>query len=117
MSRVSYSLHNYLRTHRLRASLTQFDIAALLGGSDDAMVRKHEQGMRLPDLMEVLAYEAIFGLPVSELFAGLDEAVRFGLRNHARRLLARLEAEERTSLSRIERVRRLAEKPTPRGNA
>lgn len=72
------SLPNYLRTNRKQFSLTQEEVAFLLGlkGMDKGgKVSRDENYSRTPTLETALAYEAIYGKPVRELFAGLYEEV------------------------------------------
>ena len=72
------SLSNYLRTHRKRLTLSQEEVAFLLGvnGMDKGIkVCRDENLAREPSLQTALAYEAIYGRPVRELFAGLYEQV------------------------------------------
>jgi len=67
------SLSNYLRTNRKRASLSQEEVAFLLGingPNKAAKVCRDENFAREPTLQTALAYEAIYGRPVRELFAG-----------------------------------------------
>src|SRR5437870_9602844 len=66
-------LENYLRTYRKRSGLTQRDVAFLVGCRNGAQVSRYEKRRRLPPLRTALAFEAAFGVPVSELFAGLRE--------------------------------------------
>ncbi len=71
-------LQNYLRVNRKRISLSQEEVAFLLGlkGMDKGgKVSRDENQARLPKLETALAYEAIYGRPVRELFAGLYEEV------------------------------------------
>ena len=63
-------LSNYLRTFRKRSGLSQDDVAFLLGVQSGAEVSRHETFKRVPTLKTALSYEAIFGVPVRELFAG-----------------------------------------------
>jgi transcriptional regulator with XRE-family HTH domain len=70
------SLPNYLRTHRKQSSLSQEEVAFLLGikGVDKGgKVSRDESDCRKPTLETALAYEAIYGRPIRELFAGLYE--------------------------------------------
>jgi transcriptional regulator with XRE-family HTH domain len=70
------SLPNYLRTNRKRLALSQEEVAFLLGanGMDRGIkVSREENDAREPSLLTALAYEAIYGTPVRELFAGLYE--------------------------------------------
>ena len=72
------SLSNYLRTHRKRLTLSQEEVAFLLGvnGMDKGIkVSRDENCAREPSLHIALAYEVIYGKPVRELFAGLYEQV------------------------------------------
>ena len=67
------SLSNYLRTNRKRAALSQEEVAFLLGingPNKAAKVCRDENFIREPTLQAALAYEAIYGRPVRELFAG-----------------------------------------------
>jgi transcriptional regulator with XRE-family HTH domain len=66
-------LSNYLRTNRKRAALSQEEVAFLLGingPNKAAKVCRDENFAREPNLQTALAYEAIYGRPVRELFAG-----------------------------------------------
>ena len=72
------SLLNYLRTHRKRLALSQEKVGFLIGmnGEGKALkVCRDEKFFREPDLQTALAYEAICGKPVRDLFAGLYEQV------------------------------------------
>jgi hypothetical protein len=71
-------LTNYLRTNRNRLALWQEEAAFLLGfkGEDKgAKVCRDEKFTREPSLRSALAYEAIYGRPVRELFAGLYQQI------------------------------------------
>jgi DNA-binding XRE family transcriptional regulator len=83
------SLFNYLRTHRKRLALSQEEVAFLLGvtGMDRGIkVCRDEKIAREPGLTTALAYQAIYGKPVSELFAGLYEQVQQGVVERAKLL-------------------------------
>jgi transcriptional regulator with XRE-family HTH domain len=77
------SLPNYLRFHRKLHALTQEEVAFLLGinGALNRGVKtlREENFIRTPNLETALMYEAIYGVPVRELFAGryehLEQAV------------------------------------------
>ena len=64
-------LQNYLRTYRKRSGFSQDEMAFLLGSSNGAKVSRYEHRVRRPLLETALAYEAIFQVPVRELFGGL----------------------------------------------
>jgi len=67
------SLPNYLQSQRKRFSLSQEEVGFLLGitgMNKGEKVCRDENYAREPSLQDALAYEAIYGLPVRELFAG-----------------------------------------------
>jgi transcriptional regulator with XRE-family HTH domain len=68
-------LENYLKAHRRKSGLTQREVAFLLGCRNGAQVSRYEKRRRLPPLPTALACETIFGVPVSELFAGQRDSV------------------------------------------
>jgi transcriptional regulator with XRE-family HTH domain len=68
-------LNNYLRSHRKRAGLTQREVAFLLGLKARGPVSELEKRHRVPLLRTAVTLEAIFGVPVSELFPGMRQAV------------------------------------------
>ena len=74
----SPQLTNYLRTNRNRLALWQEETAFLLGftGEDKGIkVCRDEKFTREPSLRSALAYEAIYGRPVRELYAGLYQQI------------------------------------------
>jgi transcriptional regulator with XRE-family HTH domain len=83
------SLPNYLRTNRKQLSLSQEEVAFLLGmkGLDKGgKVSRDENYSRVPTLEAALAYEAIYGKPIRELFAGLYEQIAPGISSRAKTL-------------------------------
>ena len=62
---------HYLRRYRLRAALTQKEMAHLLGCQSPATVCQYEARKREPDLRAALAYQVVFGVPLVELFPGI----------------------------------------------
>jgi transcriptional regulator with XRE-family HTH domain len=72
---MSAPLENYLRTYRKRSGFSQDEVAFLLGSASGQRVSRYEHRARRPTLETALAYEAIFQVPVSELFAGLYRKV------------------------------------------
>ena len=74
----SSQLTNYLRTNRKRLALSQEEVAFLLGfkGEDKGIkVCRDERIARKPSLEMALAYEAIYGRPIRELFGGLYDQI------------------------------------------
>jgi len=88
----SSRLPNYLGTHRKRLSLTQEEVAFLLGFrglSRGARVCKDETLAREPKLRIALAYEAIYQRSIRELFAGVYERVKQEVAKRAKLLTFR----------------------------
>jgi transcriptional regulator with XRE-family HTH domain len=87
---ASLRLHNYLRTYRKKSGLTQQELGFLLGCKGGDLISRYEKRRRLPPLETALACEAIFGVPVSELFAGVREARKKDIRNRMLELRSKL---------------------------
>lgn len=68
-------LQNYLRSHRMRCGLSQTEAAFLVGGRSNSKISGYERRGRLPSLKTLFAFEAIYGAPARELFAGLAEQI------------------------------------------
>ncbi|HQU07582.1 MAG TPA: helix-turn-helix transcriptional regulator [Candidatus Paceibacterota bacterium] len=67
--------HNYIRAYRKRAGLSQDELALLLGCRSGTKVSRYERHARTPTLETALACQAIFGVPVHELFPGMYREV------------------------------------------
>lgn len=106
------SLPNYLRFNRRRASLTQEEVAFLLGvkGLMDRGIKvsRDESSARTPSLEAALAYEAIYGIPVRELFAGLYAQAEQRVAEKAK--LLRLRKSKRATAKREETINKLMSK-------
>jgi transcriptional regulator with XRE-family HTH domain len=89
---MSQRLANYLRTYRKHAGLSQNEVAFLLGGESGTKVSRYEQSARLPSLETALAYEAMFGIPPRELFAGIFVKVETATMQRAETLATKLHA-------------------------
>lgn len=74
-SLMSAPLESYLRTYRKRSGLSQDEVAFLLGSASGAKISRYERLSIQPKLETALAYEAIFQIPVRDLFAGLYQKV------------------------------------------
>jgi transcriptional regulator with XRE-family HTH domain len=83
-------LTNYLRTFRKRGRLSQDEIAFLLGNGSGSKVSRYERFARVPRLQTAMAFEIIYGVPVSELFAGTFQKVEKQTINRIRLLARRL---------------------------
>src|SRR6202521_2789607 len=84
-------LANYLRAYRKKAGLTQGEVGFLLGSKNGAQVSRYEKRHRLPPLATALACEEIYGVPVSELFAGIRQTVGRDILKRREELRARLQ--------------------------
>ncbi|MGH7711701.1 MAG: helix-turn-helix transcriptional regulator [Gemmatimonadaceae bacterium] len=87
---MAHRLPNYLRAYRVRAGLSQEEMAYLLGLSGGPKISKYEMGRRMPDIRTLIAYERVLGVPVSELYAGLHNQVDRETRRRARTLAERV---------------------------
>lgn len=83
-------MSHYVRRYRLRAALTQKEMAGLLGCKSPATVCQYEARKREPDLRSALAYQVAFGVPVEVLFPGILRAVEQDVLNRAHRLSKQL---------------------------
>ena len=86
-------LDNYLWAHRHCLGLRQDDIGFLLD-IDKASVSHYEHSERHPNLERGLAYRAILGEPLPNLFVGLNEKVEHKVRKRAHQLIKRVAQEE-----------------------
>lgn len=90
---MSRKLNNYLRTYRRRASLSQDEVAFLLGCRSGSKASRYERFARAPNLETVFMYEIMFGTPARELFRGIFQKVEKEVIKRARMLSEKLEQE------------------------
>lgn len=64
----------YLRALRRKSTLSQADVAFLLGTSTGTRVSRHETGQCIPPLEVVLAYAVMFDAAIDEIYH--EEAAR-----------------------------------------
>ena len=83
MNKRSFS---YLRAYRRRWSLSEEELARLLGAADGSLVCRFETGGRIPRAKVLLGCEVIFGVTARELFPGLYEQVEDAIMRRAARL-------------------------------
>jgi transcriptional regulator with XRE-family HTH domain len=69
-------LASYLGSHRKRSGLSQKELGQLLGYPSEGTVSRHERLCSTPPFQVALGYEAVFRIPVSELFPGAFERIR-----------------------------------------
>ena len=70
---MSTTISCYLRSLRRRWSLSQREVALLVGASGRNRVSRVERGVALPNALEMLAYPLIFGSSARAIFPGLYE--------------------------------------------
>lgn len=109
MSFHNHKLPNYLRTYRKRAGLFQDDVAVLLGTHGEARMCRYEHFRGQPTLRTALALEAIFRVPIRELFAGQYQQVEREVYRRAEELANTLRAapEARATARRLEALRKI----------
>jgi transcriptional regulator with XRE-family HTH domain len=81
---------HYLRSCRRRASLSQRDVAVLLGVRAISKISRYERNVMLPPIKTALAYQIIFGRPVAKLFCGAYHLIRIEVRRRASKLAENL---------------------------
>src|SRR6266542_2442363 len=85
-------LDNYLRTKRKHSGLSQSDVSFLVRLKDKSDLSRYERSLRQPSLRTALACQELYGVSVSDLFAGLSDSVSKDTRNRMKRLQTRLQA-------------------------
>jgi hypothetical protein len=66
---------NHIRRHRKRTGLSQREIGLLLGYKNQWQISRHERCETIPPLLAALAYQVIFQIPVSVIFAPMHDNV------------------------------------------
>lgn len=97
-------LANYVKTHRKRCSLSQKELAFLLGVGSGAQVSRYERYSQEASLKTAFMCEVIFGVPAHELFAGQYQKVETAVRIRATKLIQRLQSvvQNRGTLRKLE---------------
>jgi transcriptional regulator with XRE-family HTH domain len=88
---AAHRLNNYLTTYRKHSGLSQAEVAFLIRLKDKSELSRYERSARQPSLRTALACQEVYGKPISELFAGLNDSVAQDSRNQKKRLQARLQ--------------------------
>lgn len=70
---------SYLRSHRLKSGFSRRELAEIAGLFTKTQIARHEQSHQLPSLMAALSYQAVYRIPVTELFPGLYETIAQGI--------------------------------------
>jgi DNA-binding XRE family transcriptional regulator len=66
---------NHIRRHRKRTGLSQREISLLLGYKNQWQISRQERSDAIPPLVAALAYQVIFQVPVSVIFAPMHSTV------------------------------------------
>src|ERR1700675_2789858 len=90
---ASQKLEHYLRACRRRSGLSQGEVAYLLGSKTRNQVYRYERRQQAPPLRAALAFQALFGTSVSEIFPGVYESVQKELKRRARELALGLQTQ------------------------
>ena len=85
-------LNNYLRTKRKHSGLSQSEVSFLVRLKNKSELSRYERNVRAPTLRTALACQELYGVAVSDLFAGLSDSVASDTRSRMKRLQARLQA-------------------------
>ena len=85
-------LNNYLRTKRKHSGLSQSEVSFLVRLKNKSELSRYERNVRVPSLRTALACQELYGVAVSDLFAGLSDSVASDTRSRMKRLQARLQA-------------------------
>ena len=85
-------LPNYLRTYRKHSGLSQSEVSFLIRLKDKSELSRCERNVRLPSLRAALACQELYGVAVSDLFAGLSDLVARDTRHQIKKLQTRLQA-------------------------
>jgi transcriptional regulator with XRE-family HTH domain len=96
---MSRKLPNYIRTHRKRFGLKQKELALLLGGKSNSKISEYETFHRLPSLKTALAFQALFGTPVAEIFSGIYQEVEKEVSRKAAILQQKMQAKASDRMS------------------
>ena len=91
-SMTAVRLNNYLRTQRKHSGLSQSDVSFLVRLKDKSDLSRYERNLRQPSLRTALACQELYGVSVSELFAGLSHSAAKDTRNRMKKLRTRLQA-------------------------
>lgn len=98
-----------LKPYRKRSGFTQQELGFLLGLQQHSCISRYEAGESIPSLETALAYQAVFGRELQELFPELHERVFTSVGERARQLSQRLSCgeEKRKTAYKIQKLESL----------
>lgn len=88
---MKHKLPNYLRAHRKRWSLTQEELAHLLGLTSQGAVSQYEGLPKRPGVEILIAAKTLFGVPCRTMFPQVYEEVERDLVRRAKEMRDRLQ--------------------------
>ena len=71
--------------------MSQRELAELIGIIEHHQVSNHERSSAVPSLFAALSYQAVFAVPVTELFPGIYETIRLNVEERLAELQTRLQ--------------------------
>lgn len=77
--------------YRKRSGLTVREVGRLIGYKDGGQIVRHEASQKTPRLAKALAYEVLFQVPLSAIFAGMHEDIRRVIEHRLRQFESDLE--------------------------
>src|SRR5207253_866617 len=97
-----------------RFGLSQNELSFLLGVKSSEKVCLYEKFQHVPNLQTALALQAILGVPVAELFAGIYEQVEKETSEQARLLMRKIQydAADRAASRKADLLRAITITPT-----
>jgi transcriptional regulator with XRE-family HTH domain len=79
-----------LKTYRKHSGLSQSEVSFLIRLKDKSELSRYERNLRQPSLRIALACQELYGVAVSDLFAGLSDLVARDTRKQMKKLQTRL---------------------------
>lgn len=71
--------------------MSQRELAELVGIIKDHQISTHERSVAIPSLFVALSYQAVFRVPIAELFPGLYETIQAGVEDRLSEMERRLQ--------------------------
>lgn len=78
---------NCLRKYRKARGLKQYEAARILGLTDSSILSRWEQGIRLPNTVNLFKLAAVYGTLVNALYIDVLRDIRENVRRRERRIL------------------------------
>lgn len=83
-----------MRVLRRRLGLTQRELAYVIGYEDETNISRIENGLRTPQLTEVLMIELVFGIPAVTIFPEIRSLVGRHVGRRVKRIMGDLQDSE-----------------------